>query len=325
LKIYLFNSKTSSILFFPRNHSFKICFSTYRRRRMENDPKRIYGKAIADDIRKNVKEEVEKLKKEKGITPGLAVVLVGERKDSQTYVRMKRLASEECGIRFFLSELPASISQEELLENVKRLNANQEIHGLIVQLPLPEHIKEIEILNAVSYEKDVDGLHPMNIGDLAMKGRTPRFVPGTPRGCLELLDRIGVNLDGKNVVVLGRSNIVGIPVALLCLERNATVTICHSKTKDITEKTKQADILISAVGKPMMVKKEWIKPGAIVIDVGTNNIPDSSKKSGYRMVGDVDYDDVREVASKITPVPGGVGPMTVAMLLLNTLTSAKRI
>lgn len=254
----------------------------------------------------------------------MAVVLVGTRKDSQTYVRKKKESAEKVGMNFVLKEVPETISQEELLKIVKELNNDPKIHGLIVQLPLPSHIDEVTILDAVDYAKDIDGFHPLNMGALAMKGREPKFVSCTPKGCIELLDRSGVNLDGKNVVVIGRSNIVGVPAALLCLKKNATVTICHSRTTDLPGEVRKADVIIAAVGKALMVKKDWVKPGAVVIDVGMNALDDPTRKLGYRLVGDVDYNEVKEVASLITPVPGGVGPMTVAMLLQNTLTAAKR-
>eukprot|EP01116_Phalansterium_solitarium_P000899 TRINITY_DN1073_c0_g1_i1.p1 TRINITY_DN1073_c0_g1~~TRINITY_DN1073_c0_g1_i1.p1 ORF type:complete len:303 (-),score=77.35 TRINITY_DN1073_c0_g1_i1:338-1246(-) len=285
---------------------------------------RIDGNAIAKKIHEELTSEAQLLLKDFGVQPKLAVVLVGERKDSQTYVRMKQQAAEKDGFGFILKETPAAISQDELLQLVTELNTADDIHGVIVQLPLPEHINEKVILDAVSYEKDIDGFHPLNIGALAMKGRDPLFIPCTPKACLELLDRSGVALDGKNVVVLGRSNIVGIPVAMLCLHRNATVTICHSRTVDLPSKCREADILVAAVGRPEMVKKDWVKPGAVVIDVGINSIPDVSRKTGSRLVGDVAFDEVQQVAGMITPVPGGVGPMTVAMLLRNTLNAAKR-
>jgi len=288
-----------------------------------DDPKRLDGQLIAQEIHKEIEAQVNELK-ERGCIPGLAVVIVGERKDSQTYVRMKKQLAEKVGMNFVLKEIPSSVTQSELLKVVKDLNEDKSIHGLIVQLPLPDHIAEREILDAVSYEKDIDGFHPLNIGALCMKGREPLFIPCTPKGCIELLDRKGISLEGKNVVVLGRSNTVGIPVSLLCLHRNATVKICHSRTKDLPAQVKEADILIAAVGKPEMVKKDWVKEGAVVIDVGINAVDDPSKKNGYRLVGDVDYKGVKEVASLITPVPRGVGPMTVAMLISNTLTSAKR-
>jgi len=314
---HIFSSDLSFLTFHRR-------FISTRKRMAENDPKRIDGRALADKIEQEVKDGVEKLKKEHGITPGLAVVLVGERKDSQTYVKKKKESAQAAGMNFILKEIPDSISQDALLKEVKELNDRKDVHGLIVQLPLPAHIEEKVILDAVSYEKDIDGFHPLNIGALTMKGRDPSFVPCTPQACLEILDRRGVELDGKHVVVLGRSNIVGTPVAMLCLHRNATVTICHSRTKDLPAVVKQADIIIAAVGKAELVKKDWVKEGAVVIDVGMNGVPDSTRKIGYRLVGDVDYNGVKEVASAITPVPGGVGPMTVCMLLRNTLTSARR-
>lgn len=284
----------------------------------------IDGKAIAATIREEIKTEVEALLSQRGQTPGLATVLVGERKDSQTYVKMKKRACAEVGIASFSYDLPEDISQEALLQVVRELNANPEVHGILVQLPLPGHIDEEEILGAVSLDKDVDGFHPINIGRLSMKRRDPLFVPCTPKGCIELLDRSGVEIEGKRAVVLGRSNIVGLPVAMLLLHRNATLTICHSRTKNLPELVRQADILIAAVGRPEMVRGDWIKPGAVVIDVGVNAVDDPNAKSGYRLVGDVAFDEAKEVASAITPVPGGVGPMTIAMLLRNTVDSAKR-
>ncbi|MCB0226517.1 MAG: bifunctional methylenetetrahydrofolate dehydrogenase/methenyltetrahydrofolate cyclohydrolase, partial [Anaerolineae bacterium] len=256
--------------------------------------------------------------------PGLATVLVGERKDSQTYVRMKKQACAEVGIASFSHDLPADISQADLLKVVQDLNAHPEVNGILVQLPLPDHINEEEILSAISLTKDVDGFHPINIGRLSMKRRAPLFVPCTPKGCIELLDRSGVEIEGRRAVVLGRSNIVGLPVAMLLLHRNATLTICHSRTQNLPQIVREADILIAAVGRPEMVKGDWIKPGAVVIDVGMNAVDDPAAAKGYRLVGDVAFDEAREVASAITPVPGGVGPMTIAMLLRNTLDGAKR-
>ncbi len=284
----------------------------------------IDGKAIAATIRDEIAAEAEVMKAQYGKVPGLATVLVGERKDSQTYVRMKKKACAEVGITSFGHDLPADISQEELLKIVRDLNANPEVHGILVQLPLPEHIDEEEILGAISLEKDVDGFHPINIGRLSMKRREPLFVPCTPKGCIELLDRTGVEIEGKRAVVLGRSNIVGLPVAMLLLHRNATLTICHSRTKDLPSVVRQADILVAAVGRAEMVRGDWVKPGAVVIDVGTNAVDDPTRERGYRLVGDVAFDEVKEVASAITPSPGGVGPMTIAMLLRNTMNSAKR-
>ncbi len=284
----------------------------------------IDGKAIAATIRGEIKAEVDAMKAKTGKVPGLAAVLVGERKDSQTYVRMKKRACEEVGITSFGYNLPADVSQEDLLGVVRELNNNPDVHGILVQLPLPDHIDDEEILGAISLEKDVDGFHPLNIGRLSMKRRDPLFVPCTPRGCIELLDRSGVIIEGKNAVVLGRSNIVGLPVAMLLLHRNATVTICHSRTQNLPEVVRGADIVIAAVGRAQMVQADWLKPGATVIDVGVNAVDDPTAKKGYRLVGDVDFEAAKEVAGMITPVPGGVGPMTIAMLLKNTLDSAKR-
>jgi len=286
--------------------------------------KLIDGKAIAATIRGEIKAEVDAMKAKTGKVPGLAAVLVGERKDSQTYVRMKKRACEEVGITSFGYDLPADISQEDLLDVVRELNNNPDVHGILVQLPLPDHIDDEEILGAISLEKDVDGFHPLNIGRLSMKRRDPLFVPCTPRGCIELLDRSGVTIEGNNAVVLGRSNIVGLPVAMLLLHRNATVTICHSRTQNLPEVVRGADIVIAAVGRAQMVQADWLKPGATVIDVGVNAVDDPTAKKGYRLVGDVDFEAAKEVAGMITPVPGGVGPMTIAMLLKNTLDSAKR-
>ncbi|NOX63168.1 MAG: bifunctional methylenetetrahydrofolate dehydrogenase/methenyltetrahydrofolate cyclohydrolase FolD [Chloroflexi bacterium] len=284
----------------------------------------IDGKAIAATIRGEIKAEVEKMQAQYGVVPGLATVLVGDRKDSQTYVRMKKKACAEVGIQSFGYDLPGDISQEELQKIVAEINARPEVHGILVQLPLPAHIDEEAILSTISLEKDVDGFHPLNIGRLSMKRRDPLFVPCTPRGCIELLDRTGVEIEGKRAVILGRSNIVGLPVSMLLLHRNATITICHSRTRNLPDVVREADILVAAVGRPQMVRGDWVKPGAVVIDVGVNAVDDPTKKKGYRLVGDVHFDEVKEVASAITPVPGGVGPMTIAMLLQNTLESAKR-
>jgi 5,10-methylene-tetrahydrofolate dehydrogenase/methenyl tetrahydrofolate cyclohydrolase len=284
----------------------------------------IDGKQIAASIREEIKAEVEEMKARTGRVPGLATVLVGTRKDSQSYVKMKKKACKKAGITSFSHDLPEDISQEELLQIVKDLNANPDVHGILVQLPLPEHIDDEEILGAIDLDKDVDGFHPINIGRLSMKRRDPLFVPCTPKGCIELLDRIGVEIEGKNAVVLGRSNIVGLPVAMLLLHRNATVTICHSRTRDLPGVVRQADILVAAVGRAEMVKGDWIKPGAVVIDVGVNAVDDPGSEKGYKLVGDVAFDEAKEVASAITPVPKGVGPMTIAMLLRNTMDSAKR-
>ena len=284
----------------------------------------IDGKAIAATIRAEIAVEVEALKAKTGRVPGLATVLVGQRKDSQAYVRMKKKACAEVGITSFGNDVPEDISQQDLLGIVRDLNANPDVHGILVQLPLPEHIDDEEILGAVSLEKDVDGFHPLNIGRLSMKRRDPLFVPCTPKGCIELLDRSGVSIEGKHAVVLGRSNIVGLPVSMLLLHRNATLTVCHSRTQNLPEVVRSADILIAAVGRAEMVRGDWVKEGAVVIDVGVNAVEDKSREKGYRLVGDVAFDEVAEHAAAITPVPGGVGPMTIAMLLRNTMDSASR-
>lgn len=285
--------------------------------------KKIDGRAIAKDVRDAVAADVAALIAEGHNPPGLATVLVGEDPASQVYVRMKHKACEEVGITSFQHKLPATSTQEEVETLVAELNADPTVHGILVQLPLPDGMDDEQVLNAISIEKDVDGFHPLNIGRLAQKGREPRFVPCTPNGCIHLLKTSGIELEGANAVVLGRSNIVGMPVALLLVEENATVTICHSRTRDLAAKCREADILIAAVGRPEMVRGDWIKPGAAVIDVGVNRVDDESAKRGYRLVGDVAYEEALPVAGYLTPVPGGVGPMTIAMLLRNTVRSAK--
>jgi 5,10-methylene-tetrahydrofolate dehydrogenase/methenyl tetrahydrofolate cyclohydrolase len=282
----------------------------------------IDGKAIGQKVRQGVADSVKKMKAEHGITPGLAAVQVGDDPASATYVRMKRKACAEAGIESFGHELPADATQEEVLGLVQQLNDDPNVHGILVQLPLPDHIDEEKILAAIDLEKDVDGFHPVNIGRLSMKGRDPLFVPATPAGVIVLLDEIGAQIEGAEAVVLGRSNIVGLPVSMLLLHRNATLTICHSRTKDLPAVCRKADILIAAVGRAQMVKADWVKPGAIVIDVGTNKV-DADNERGYRLVGDVDFDDVKEVAGALSPSPGGVGPMTIAMLLQNCLRGAE--
>jgi 5,10-methylene-tetrahydrofolate dehydrogenase/methenyl tetrahydrofolate cyclohydrolase len=284
----------------------------------------IDGKQIAATIHDEIKTEVEQLKAAHDKIPGLATVLVGSRKDSQSYVRMKKKACTQIGFNSFGYDLPTETTQEELLRIVRDINNNPEVHGILVQLPLPDHIDEEEILGAITLDKDVDGFHPINIGRLSMKRREPLFVPCTPKGCIELLDRSNIKIEGKHAVILGRSNIVGLPVAMLLLHRNATITICHSRTSNLPDVTRQADILVTAIGKAGIVKGSWIKPGAVVIDVGINDVPDPSNSKGYRLTGDVDFEQAKEIASAITPVPGGVGPMTIAMLLQNTLISFKR-
>jgi methylenetetrahydrofolate dehydrogenase (NADP+)/methenyltetrahydrofolate cyclohydrolase len=283
----------------------------------------IDGTAIAEQVRAKVAEDVVALLERGRPRPGLATVLVGENPASHSYVRMKQKACEKAGIRSFGHVLPADIPQADLEKLVSELNANPEVNGILVQLPLPKGLNEERVLATISIDKDVDGFHPINIGRLAQKGRKPQFVPCTPDGCIYLLDQTGVQLEGCTAVVLGRSNIVGMPVALLLVERNATVTICHSRSRDLPGICRTADVLVAAVGRPEMVRGDWIKPGGVVIDVGSNRVDDPSLEKGYKWVGDVAFDEAKEVASHITPVPGGVGPMTIAMLLRNTVRAAQ--
>jgi len=283
----------------------------------------IDGTAIAAKVRAQVAAAVEARVAAGKQRPGLAAVLVGENPASQVYVRNKRKACAEAGIESFGYELPKTATQKEVEDLVVQLNADPKVHGILVQLPLPDGLNEERVLQAISLEKDVDGFHPINIGRLSMKGREPLFVPCTPMGCIVLLEETGAQFKGANAVVLGRSNIVGLPAAMLLLHRDCTLTICHSRSKDLAAICRSADILIAAVGRAEMVRRDWVKPGAYVIDVGINRIEDKSKKSGYRLVGDVAFEEVKEVAGAITPVPGGVGPMTIAMLLKNTLRGAE--
>jgi 5,10-methylene-tetrahydrofolate dehydrogenase/methenyl tetrahydrofolate cyclohydrolase len=285
----------------------------------------IDGKRIAAEIREGVKTDVDEMKAKFNYSPGLATVLVGVDAASATYVRMKQKACAEAGIRSIGHELPADATQEEVEELVASLNADPDVNGILVQLPLPDHLDEEEVLNKIDLTKDVDGFHPVNIGRLSMKGRDPLFIPCTPYGIIVLLESTGVQMSGAEAVVLGRSNIVGLPVAMLLQKENATVTICHSRTRDLAEHTRQADIVIAAIGRAEMVTGDMLKPGAAVIDVGINQKDDPTKKRGYRLVGDVEYESASEVAGAITPVPGGVGPMTIAMLLKNTLRAAEYV
>jgi 5,10-methylene-tetrahydrofolate dehydrogenase/methenyl tetrahydrofolate cyclohydrolase len=281
------------------------------------------GSAVAEQIRAEVAAEVKTLLEKGKPRPGLATVLVGENPASQSYVRGKRKACAEVGIESFGFELPATASQHEVEELVQKLNADLKVNGILVQLPLPSGMDEERVLSLVSIDKDIDGFHPVNIGRLAQKGREPRFIPCTPSGVMHLISKVLPNLEGVNAVVLGRSNIVGMPVALLLVRANATVTICHSRTRNLPAVTRQADVLVAAVGKAEMVRADWVKAGAVVIDVGINRVEDASRPRGYRLVGDVAFDEVKEVAGVLTPVPGGVGPLTIAMLLRNTLRAAK--
>ncbi|WP_445993660.1 bifunctional methylenetetrahydrofolate dehydrogenase/methenyltetrahydrofolate cyclohydrolase FolD [Listeria monocytogenes] len=276
----------------------------------------IDGKKLAKEIQEKVTREVAELVKE-GKKPGLAVVLVGDNQASRTYVRNKQKRTEEAGMKSVLIELPENVTEEKLLSVVEELNEDKTIHGILVQLPLPEHISEEKVIDTISYDKDVDGFHPVNVGNLFI-GKDS-FVPCTPAGIIELIKSTGTQIEGKRAVVIGRSNIVGKPVAQLLLIENATVTIAHSRTKDLPQVTKEADILVVATGLAKFVKKDYIKPGAVVIDVGMD------RDENNKLCGDVDFDDVVEEAGFITPVPGGVGPMTITMLLANTLKAAKRI
>ena len=285
----------------------------------------IDGVAMAKEIRAEIAEGVTEMKAKHGVTPGLAVVLVGDNPASAVYVRNKERAATEAGLLAEVSHRPAETTQAEILTLLERLNGDARLHGIIVQLPLPEHIDEGTIIEAVDPAKDVDGLHPANIGRL-VAGR-PRFVSATPAGIQQLLLRNGHDPEGKHVVVCGRSNIVGKPVSNLLMQRlagsNATVTVCHTRTKDLAAITRQADILIAAIGRPLFITADMVKDGAVVIDVGINQVDAPERKRGYRLVGDVDYGPVSEKAAAITPVPGGVGPMTIAMLLSNTLKAAR--
>ena len=283
----------------------------------------IDGKEIAKQVQEEVKEAVARMEAEHGYTPGLATVLVGEDPASATYVRSKQRTCKKLGIRSVGHVLPADATQAEVEELVSALNADPTINGILVQLPLPKHLDEEAVLNSIDLGKDVDGFHPVNIGRLAMKGRDPLFIPCTPYGCMVLLERSGIDTNGAEAVIVGRSNIVGLPMAMLLQKANATVTICHSRTKDLKAHLQQADIVVAAIGWANMITGDMLKPGCAVIDVGINRIDDPEAKNGYRLVGDVDFDSAKEVAGAITPVPGGVGPMTIAMLMKNTLHAAE--
>ncbi|MCI0440815.1 MAG: bifunctional methylenetetrahydrofolate dehydrogenase/methenyltetrahydrofolate cyclohydrolase FolD [Chloroflexi bacterium] len=286
----------------------------------------IDGVSMAEQIRAEVAQTAEEMKRKHGVTPGLAVVLVGDDPASAVYVRNKGKAATEAGIFSENVNLPAGTSQDELLKLLDRLNEEARFHGILVQLPLPGHIDENAIIEAISPHKDVDGLHPFNMG-LLMAGR-PRFIPATPAGIQQMLLRSGYDPEGKRVVVCGRSNIVGKPVANLLMQRtkgaNATVTVCHTRTKDLADITRQADILIAATGQPEMIKADMVKEGVVVIDVGVNRVNAPERRRGYKLVGDVDFEAVSQKAEAISPVPGGVGPMTIAMLLNNTIRAARR-
>jgi methylenetetrahydrofolate dehydrogenase (NADP+)/methenyltetrahydrofolate cyclohydrolase len=286
---------------------------------------RIDGKAKAAELSEKITEETAALARDHGIKPGLAVVIIGEDPASQVYVRNKKRTAEACGFHSVRHSLPVDVSQEDVLDLVASLNEDDGIHGILVQLPLPDHLDEQRITQSIAPSKDVDGFHYINIGKLTAGDTADAFVPCTPAGCMLMIeDHLGTDLSGLSAVVIGRSNIVGKPMASLLLARNATVTITHSRTKDLPDVVRSADIVVAAVGRPHMVGGDWIKPGAVVIDVGINRVEtevDGEKKS--KLIGDVNYDEASAVARAITPVPGGVGPMTITMLMANTLRSAK--
>ena len=284
----------------------------------------IDGKQIAADMRAKLRTDVATLAK-KGVVPGLGVILVGDDPASKSYVTSKEKDCEEVGIYSDDNRLSASISQKELMAHINRLNKDPRIHGILVQLPLPKHFDELEVLMAIDPAKDVDGFHPINVGKMVTGQKA--FLPCTPHGIVHLLVKSGVKIEGANVVIVGRSNIVGKPLANILIQKsplgNATVTVCHTRTKNLAEHTKKADIVIAAAGSPNTITADMVKDGVVVVDVGMNRVDDSTKKTGYRLIGDVDFENVKEKASFITPVPGGVGPMTRAMLLYNIVESAK--
>jgi methylenetetrahydrofolate dehydrogenase (NADP+)/methenyltetrahydrofolate cyclohydrolase len=288
-------------------------------------PRILDGKALAAAVLDECRAEAAVLTA-KGITPGLAVVLVGEDPASKVYVGSKARTCAELGFYSRKIELPAETTQDELLQVVRELNAEPAIHGILVQSPPPKHIDEEAVIRAIDPRKDVDGFHPENVAKLVLEDPSG-FVPCTPAGCMKLLETAGISTNGAEAVVIGRSMIVGKPMALLLVSKksNATVTIAHSRSKDLPAICRRADILVAAVGRPEMVKADWVKPGAVVIDVGINRVEDASKKSGYRLTGDVAYQEVAPLCSAITPVPGGVGPMTIAMLMKNTLQAARQL
>lgn len=284
------------------------------------------GKELAQTMREEMKVEIEGLQKEHGLTPGLAVVLVGEDPASVSYVTGKRKACAHVGIYSREENHPADMSEADLIALIRELNADPKIHGILVQLPLPGHIDEKRVLYSIDPAKDVDGFHPFNVGEMMIGEDT--FLPCTPHGVQQILARNDIEIQSKHVVIVGRSNLVGRPLANILSQKasnaNATVTLCHSRTPDIGQYTRQADIVVAAIGRPNTITADMVSEGAVVIDVGVNRVEDSSKKSGFRLVGDVDYDAIKEKASAITPVPGGVGPMTITMLLFNTIKAAKK-
>ena len=286
----------------------------------------IDGKQTAATIKAEIKKEVEDIVARGGKRPHLAAILVGHDGGSETYVRNKVLACEACGFQSTLLRFEDDITEEQLLAEVDKLNRDDSVDGFIVQLPLPRHISEQKVIEAIDYKKDVDGFHPINVGRMAIG--LPCYISATPKGILELLRRYNIPTSGKKCVILGRSNIVGKPMAQLMMQKqfgDATVTVCHSRSKTLREECQQADIIIAAIGQPGFLKADMVKPGVVVIDVGTTRVPDATKKSGFRLQGDVDFEHVAPLCSYITPVPGGVGPMTICMLMLNTLAAGKKL
>ena len=286
----------------------------------------IDGKQTAATIKAEIKQEVENIVARGGKRPHLAAILVGHDGGSETYVRNKVLACEACGFQSTLLRFEDDITEEFLLQEVEKLNRDASVDGFIVQLPLPRHISEQKVIEAIDYRKDVDGFHPINVGRMAIG--LPCYISATPKGILELLRRYDIPTSGKKCVILGRSNIVGKPMAQLMMQKqygDSTVTVCHSRSATLREECRQADIIIAAIGQPAFLKADMVKPGAVVIDVGTTRVPDATKKSGFRLSGDVDFDSVAPLCSYITPVPGGVGPMTICMLMLNTLAAGKHL
>ncbi len=286
----------------------------------------IDGKQTAATIKAEIKKEVEDIVARGGKRPHLAAILVGHDGGSETYVRNKVLACEACGFQSTLLRFEDDITEEQLLQEVDKLNKDASVDGFIVQLPLPKHISEQKVIEAIDYKKDVDGFHPINVGRMAIG--LPCYISATPKGILELLRRYEIPTSGKKCVILGRSNIVGKPMAQLMMQKqfgDATVTVCHSRSKTLKEECQQADIIIAAIGQPAFLKADMVKEGVVVIDVGTTRVPDATKKSGFRLQGDVDFENVAPLCSYITPVPGGVGPMTICMLMLNTLAAGKHM
>ena len=286
----------------------------------------IDGKQTAATIKAEIKQEVERIVAQGGKRPHLAAILVGHDGGSETYVRNKVLACEACGFQSTLLRFEDDITEEQLLQEVDKLNRDASVDGFIVQLPLPRHISEQKVIEAIDYRKDVDGFHPINVGRMAIG--LPCYISATPKGILELLKRYNIETSGKKCVILGRSNIVGKPMAQLMMQKqygDATVTVCHSRSKTLKEECRQADIIIAAIGQPGFLKADMVKEGVVVVDVGTTRVPDATKKSGFRLQGDVDFEHVAPLCSYITPVPGGVGPMTICMLMLNTLAAGKHL